>query len=342
MRAAVLRAVGDLAVRDHPVPRPGSEEVLVAVHAAGVCHTDLHLVDAVPEAPPLPLVLGHEFAGEVVECGPGAPDSLLGRRVLVYYYNGCGECRWCGRGAENLCPDLRQKWGFTADGGFAEYVRVAARCCVVLPDSVSTADAAALGCSGTTALHAVNRVAAVRDGDVVVVLGVGGVGLSVVQAARSAGATVIAAGRSAANLRRARELGAAATVDTGRDGLDSAVRELTGGDGWDVAFDMVGSGGTPGAALRCARSGGTLVLVGYTGEPAAVDVARIVTNELVVRGAVGSTLDDAREVVRLAAQGRMTPTISQVHSLENAGTALRMLREDRCQGRAVLVPRHLA
>lgn len=338
MLAAVITSVGTLDLATYPVPEPGPGEVLVAVRAAGICHTDLHLLRAVPDVPPLPLVPGHEIAGDIVRGGPGVTGLEPGQRVLVYYYDGCRECRWCRSGEENLCRSPRSKWGFTKHGGYAEYVTATARCCLPLPESLSYESAATLGCAGTTAVHAVRRVADVAAGETVVVLGVGGVGLAILQVAVDAGARVIAVGRSRANLAEATALGAQMTVNAGEEDLIAVVSQATGAAGCDVVFDLVGSAQTPDLATRMLRPAGRLVLVGYTGEHANLDVARVIMAELAVRGSVGATLEDAREAVAMASAGRLRATVSGRYPLTAAREAMSRLLDDSVTGRVVLVP----
>jgi D-arabinose 1-dehydrogenase-like Zn-dependent alcohol dehydrogenase len=338
MRAVWFEGVGEPArVGKLPRPEPGPGQVLVAVRAAGVCHTDLHLRDGVPAAPPLPLVPGHEIAGDVIALGSDVDGPVaVGDRVLVYYYDGCGDCPACATGAENLCADQNAKWGFDTDGGYAEFVAVAARCCVPLPDSVDYADAAVMGCSGTTALHAGRTVGQVRPDETVVVVGAGGIGLAVVQTAVLDGAKVVAVDVHPDSRAAAARLGATA-VAPGEE-LAAAVAELSGGAGADLAIDTVGNEHTPGSCVEVLRTGGRLVLIGYTGRAAALDVARIVTGEIVVRGSVGATLADAHEAVRLLAAGGLRAVISRRYPLTEANQALRELAAGGTVGRIVLEP----
>ncbi|MYV58099.1 alcohol dehydrogenase catalytic domain-containing protein, partial [Streptomyces sp. SID3212] len=227
MRVAVLRALGgplELETRPRPVPGPG--QVLIRVRAAGLCHTDLHLVDGSAVTPPLPLVLGHEIAGEVVTVGaspspspgtgpgPGTNSRTEpGDRVLAYYYEGCRTCAWCAEGSENLCPRPAAKVGFDSDGGLAEYYLASARSLVPIADSVPFAEAAVLGCSGTTAVRVVRSVARVAPDETVVVVGAGGVGLSVIQVAVADGARILAIDPHGPSREQALAFGAAGALD---------------------------------------------------------------------------------------------------------------------------------
>src|SRR5687767_5530810 len=160
MRAARYHGPGGgLVLEEVAVPSPGPGEAVVRVAAAGVCHTELQLLAGTLNLGVAPLTLGHEIAGEVAAVGAEVRSVGVGDRVVVYYYAPCGECRWCAGGHENLCPNTAAQVGFTADGGFAPYVRVAARNLVPLPEGLALDEAATVGCSVATALHAARAVA---------------------------------------------------------------------------------------------------------------------------------------------------------------------------------------
>jgi 2-desacetyl-2-hydroxyethyl bacteriochlorophyllide A dehydrogenase len=339
MTAAVLTGIDrPLQVRDVPYPTLVDGSVVVRVRAAGVCHTDLHLCEGVPADPPLPLVLGHEIAGEVAEVGANVSGRRVGDRVLVYYYDGCGTCEWCAVGDEQLCATPRAKWGFDTDGGFAEYIAVPARCVVALPDGCSFAEAATLGCAGTTAVHVAHDVAAVAHGEVVVVVGAGGVGLACVQVAKAAGARVIAVDPAAASRAAAQNCGAEAVVDPRQDDPVRVVAELTGGRGSDVVVDTVGDDRTPGQCVAMARRRGRVVLVGYDRMPAPLDLMSVIGREVRVLGSVGATLANARTAVELVARGQLRGWIDTEMELSAAPDALARLRGAGVVGRIVLVP----
>jgi D-arabinose 1-dehydrogenase-like Zn-dependent alcohol dehydrogenase len=214
----------------------------VRVLAAGVCHTELQMLAGTLNLGVSPLTLGHEIAGEVAAVGEAVRAVRPGDRVVVYYYAPCGSCRWCRSGAEQLCPDAGPQVGFTADGGFAPYVRVPAPSLVPLPASVPFDEAATIGCSVATALHAVRAAADLRLGETAVVYGVGAVGFALVQLARLAGARVLAIGRTPAKLALARELGAEATANAAETDPVDAVLRWTAGEGADVVFECVAAG----------------------------------------------------------------------------------------------------
>jgi propanol-preferring alcohol dehydrogenase len=337
MRAARYHGPGaGLTLEDVAVPAPGPTDAVVRVAAAGVCHTELQFLEGTLNLGVAPLTLGHEIAGEVAALGGEVRTLGVGDRVVVYYYAPCGECRWCAGGHENLCPNTAAQVGFTADGGFAPYVQVPARNLVRVPEGLPLDEAATVGCSVATALHALRAVARVQLGETVVVYGVGAVGYALVQLARLAGARVIAVGRTAEKLELARELGADAVVSAAGEDPVAAVLELTGGEGADAVFECVASAETMDHAVRMLRRRGRLVFVGYGAEPFAVNPLLLVLREAQVLGAVGSTLEELREAVALAASGKVRAIVGERLPLERANDALAALRAGQVVGRAVL------
>ena len=137
---------------DKPEPGPGC--VRVKITATSMCHTELHFLDGVLNLGIHPLTMGHEIVGRIDAVGPNTDPTRVGERVIVYYYSGCGTCRHCLNGEEQICPNLRQEYGFISDGGYAEYISVPERNAVPLPDNIKDIDAAPIGCGVTTAVHA--------------------------------------------------------------------------------------------------------------------------------------------------------------------------------------------
>ena len=318
-----------------PVPGPG--DVLVRVTAAGVCHTELHFLSGLLDLGVAPLTLGHEIVGRIEAVGEGVARERAGERVILYYYAGCGRCPHCLRGDENLCDALRAEHGFVTDGGFAEYVRVPARNAVPLPDAIGDADAAPIGCGVTTAVHAAH-LSGVGLGDWVVVYGVGAVGYGIVQVARLRGARVIAVGRTPEKLERARALGADATVRAGVEDVAARVRELTGGRGADVVFELVATRETMAASSRALAKRGRLVFVGYSEDTFEIHPIQLVVGEQVVTASVGNTLAELQAAVELVAAGRVKTVVDRVLPLERFQEGIDALAAGRLVGRAVLAP----
>jgi alcohol dehydrogenase, propanol-preferring len=177
MQAARYHGPGSaLQVETVPVPTVGVGEALIRITHAGVCRTELHFLSGLLNLGIAPLTLGHEIVGEVVLAGTGVGTAQPGDRVIVNYYGTCGQCVWCRTGQQNLCSHVVAQLGFTADGGYAEFVKARADMLVPLPAHLDAAEACTFGCSATTALHAARRIAPVQLGDTVLIYGAGGVG----------------------------------------------------------------------------------------------------------------------------------------------------------------------
>jgi (R,R)-butanediol dehydrogenase/meso-butanediol dehydrogenase/diacetyl reductase len=281
MRAAVYRGRGDVRVEEVPYPgAPGPGELVLEVLRAGICGTDVHEYLHGPHLIPTgrPMVIGHEVLGRVAEAGSGA-GFRPGERVVPGAGRWCGECLWCRSGRPNLCAHYLT-YGLQADGGLAEALRVPAAMCHRVPDGCPD-DAAVLAQPLAVAQHAVSR-SRLAPGETVALFGVGGIGTWVLAAMVNRGlGPVIAVDVSAVRLDTARRLGAAETVEAGV-GAESRLRELTGGAGADVAIEC--SGTEPGlrAANASVRRGGRLMLVGLQAEPRALDLHRLVIDEIEV------------------------------------------------------------
>jgi propanol-preferring alcohol dehydrogenase len=285
----------------------------------------------------VPITLGHEVVGRIEAAGAGVAASRVGERIVVYYYAGCGACGRCLAGDEHLCDALRAEYGFVTDGGFAEWLAVPARNAVPLPAHVADADAAPIGCGVTTAVHAAG-LASVGLGDWVVVLGAGAVGFGLVQVARLRGARVIAVGRTPAKLDKARELGADHAVRAGAEDVPRRIRELTGGRGADVVFELVATRETMGWSLAALAKRGRLVFVGYSQDDLRVHPIQLVVGEQVVTASVGNTLAELRQALELVADGRVRTVVDRTLPLDRFQEGLDAVARGALVGRAVLTP----
>ncbi len=331
MKAAVYHGGGKpLVVSEVPIPTPGAGEVLMRVAACGLCHTDLHYMDhGVPTFKTPPIVLGHEAAGTVAVLGAGVTTWQVGDRVLAPSVWACGRCRVCRSGRENLCTDLVMP-GNHVDGAYAEYLVVPAKELVAVPAGIPLERACVIADAVSTPYHAVKRRGQVRPGDTVAVVGCGGVGLNVVQCAAVAGATVIAVDLNDARLALARELGARHTLNPGSgDRPDKAIRKLTdGGGGVDVAFEVVGTPKTVDLAFSLIRKGGRLVVIGFSHDPAPINVGKLMFYELELVGSLGCGAGEYPEIVSLVESGRirLDPVVSGSVPLERINEGLDHLR----------------
>jgi D-arabinose 1-dehydrogenase-like Zn-dependent alcohol dehydrogenase len=330
--ARLVEIAQPLEIENVPVPDPGPREAIVKVALEGICRTDWHTWQGdwswVGLAPPLPITMGHEFAGEVVEVGHEVSSVRVGDRVAVPFHEACGKCGYCRAGRTNLC-DALEFLGMTHDGGYAEFVRVvnADLNCVTLPETVSYEAAAALGCRFMTAWHAVQHQANLRAGEWLAVHGVGGIGLSAVQIGAAMGAAVIAVDLDERKLQVAREQGAALVIDA-RDGdVAERIKEATGG-GADVCLGGLGAASLVQAALMSLRKGGRLVQVGLTSKAeqgiVGIPLDELIEAELTIIGSVGNPHMHLPALLALAGDGRLRPEalITERIALEQAQDVL--------------------
>lgn len=337
MQALVYRGPHELALEQAPEPEPAAGEVLVEVSAAGVCGTDHHIVAGELGVAP-GTILGHEIAGRVVACGAGTQGWKRGDRVASWGQSVCGRCAACASGASNRCARARVL-GMHRPGGFAERVALPAAGLVALPDSVGDAVGAIASDAIATPYHALTTVAQLREGESVVVIGAGGLGLHAILLARALGAARIVAVDPS---RAARELalvsGADAALDPGAEAdPQRALAELARGS--SLALECVGRAASVELALGALAPGGRLVVVGVGPErPKLPPLARLVATELCVRGAFGSMPGEIRDVIALIARGRLDTTRSIGRTLPlAAGPGL--FSQPPCAARTVLLPR---
>lgn len=334
-----------VALVDRPAPVPGPGEVVLDVTAAGLCHSDLTLTGrpAGSHPFPLPLVLGHEVAGTVREVGEGVTDVRVDDVVVVHGPWGCGECRRCRVGEENLCPRAaRQKVfpiGLGADGGLAEQVLVPDARHLVRADGIAPEQAAPLTDAGLTAYNAVrlSRDAMVEEATVLV-LGIGGLGHLALQLVKHlSSARVVAVDVSPAARELATRLGTDVVVDPAVVPFAEEVRALTGGDGADVVLDFVASEATLADAVACLAPGGELVVVGVGAATVPVAVGTMPLGST-VRTPYWGPRGDLEEVLDLSRRGVLA-VHTTAFALDEADRAYELMRTGGLVGRAVVVPR---
>src|ERR687891_1963236 len=336
MRAAVLEEFKQpVQLRtDVAKPEPGAREVVVRTRAAGICRTDLKVVDGIIPTVETPRVLGHEVAGEVAAVGAGVDSFSEGDRVTVSLDVTCGVCPYCRVGEFDHCARLR-RLGLEWDGGLADFVRVPAENLVPIADSVSFAEAAVIPDAVGSPYHAVVTRAQVRPAQTVAVYGLGGLGLVAVQVARLLGARSIAIARTPERRELAEELGATWSIDP-RDGpISEQIRERTNGLGVHAFLDFVGIEGSVEQAVLSSRKGGKVVVVGYVVPEVVAPTMRMVYDEVAVMGSRGSTRRDLREATQLVGEGRIKPIIGRELELDQINEGLDLLREGSVIGRAV-------
>lgn len=340
MKAALFHGAHQpLTIEEIPTPAPQAGEALVKVAGCGVCHTDLHYLDhGVPTFKKPPMVLGHECSGTIAACGAGVHHFKEGDRVLLPAVYGCGHCRMCRTGRENICESMMM-FGNNVDGAYAEFIVAPAKDIIPLPPEIPLVEGAIIADATTTPYHAVVNRGRVQPGDRVVVFGCGGIGLNVVQIAAAVGAQVIAVDVVDSKLEWARKLGAAATLNAKTvERVDKEIRKLSGG-GADVAFEAIGNPVTQEQAFASVRTGGRAVMVGYSEKPMRLDTGRVMYRELEVIGSLGCRPVDYPRVLELARQGKIkvAELVTAKFPLDQINTAFDTLR--RGEGiRSVITP----
>jgi propanol-preferring alcohol dehydrogenase len=336
MKAVILREFKkSLLLEEIERPTLGPGEILIEVEACGVCHSDLHVADGdwgqFASIVKKPLILGHEIAGRVIEKEPQVHELEIGDRVGVPWIHWtCGECEYCLGGNENLCP--RQKiTGVTVDGGYAEFVKAPASHAVRIPDGLSSVQAAPLFCAGVTVYRALKRANMARD-QTLAVVGVGGLGHLAVQIGREMGAEVTAIDISEEKLALAKSLGAATTLNAAADDIGKQLRNIGGfhavlvTSAAKAAYDL---------AFNSLRPAGILLAVGLPAENICFPPIMMAAREVRIHATAVGTRQDLREVLAMAAAGKIRCQIA-THPLADANAVLNRLRRGEISGRAVL------
>jgi NAD+-dependent secondary alcohol dehydrogenase Adh1 len=326
-------------VDDIPEPKiSGPLDVIVKIGGAGVCRTDLHIIEGQWEQamnPALPYVLGHENAGWIQEVGSAVTNVAPGDTVILHPTPTCGLCHACRAGDDMHCENNSFP-GLSHDGGMAEYLLTSARCCVKLDPSTQPKDVAALADAGITAYHAVRKaLPLLYPGTSAVVIGAGGlghIGIQCIAALTAADLTVV--DRNPDALKLAEQLGAAHTVVADGNHV-AAVQELTKG-GANVVFDFVAEQGAENEGWAMTRRAGSYYVIGYGGE-LHIPTLDVIGTERNVIGNIVGTYNDLAELMVLAQAGKVT-LHTRTYPLAQAPEALADLDAGRVRGRAILVP----
>ena len=310
---------------DLPVPNPGPGQVRLRVRTCGVCHTDLHTVEGEIHPPQLPITPGHQVVGELDCLGKDVTDLELGQRVGVpWLYSACGECEFCQRGQENLCPEAHFT-GFHQDGGYAEYMLADARFVLPLPPETNDLQAAPLLCAGIIGYRSL-RQADLQPGERLGLVGFGASAHLAIQVARYWGCPVDVFTRSSEHRQHALELGAAWAGGV----EDDSPAPL------DRAIIFAPSGRLVPQALEKLRPGGTLAINAIYMSLIPEMPYRLVYGERTLRSVANATYQDGVEFLQLAAQIPLRVT-TQSYPLEEANQALLDLKASRINGEAVLI-----
>ncbi len=332
MKAAVLEKPGKpLVIRQVEVPKPGPGEVVIRVKACGVCHTDLHLMAGEWPLPKLPLILGHEAVGTVEAVGPEVTQFKTGDRAGVsWIYSTCDACEFCASDREPLCPAIVVT-GFMVDGGYAEFLKARASHAVAMPAGLNFADAAPLYCAALTSYRAL-KISGARVGDTVAVWGVGGLGHYAVQIAKTLGTRVVAVDVIQEKLDLARTLGADVTVNASSAKPEQVVRSHGGAH---IVLNLAPTAQAISEGFEALRRGGTLVLVGLPPGNFSLPIRGSVAKGIRVLTSAVGTRQDLREVLALAAAGKIR-TVAETCRLDDINAVFERMRDGKIPGRVVI------
>jgi NAD+-dependent secondary alcohol dehydrogenase Adh1 len=341
MKAVRLHGYHQQPVIDE-VPEPtvaGPLDVVVKIGGAGVCRTDLHIIEGQWEqamGPALPYTIGHENAGWVHEIGSGVTNVAVGDTVILHPTPTCGLCRACRAGQDMHCIQSSFP-GLSQDGGMAEYLLTSARACVKLDPSTRPQDVAALADAGITAYHAVRKaIPLLYPGTTCALIGAGGLGHIGIQCLAALTATnIIVVDRNPDALKLAESLGANQTVVADGTHID-AVKDLTGGAGADVVLDFVAEQGAENDGFAMTRPAGSYFVIGYGGT-LNIPTLDVISTERNIIGNIVGTYNELAELMVLAQAGKVT-LHTRTYPLEAAQEALHDLDAGVVRGRAILVP----
>lgn len=338
MKAAVFRAPGDVRIEQvAEPPPPGPGQLLVKVTKAALCGTDSAEWDHGPMLARPPVVLGHEFTGEVVGAGSRTTGFPLGTRVVSGAGISCGRCEWCAAGRTNLCASY-QTLGLHRDGGLAELVLSPASICRAVPDGLDDVSAA-MAQPLAVALHAARR-GRVGPGRSCAVIGVGGIGAFIVAAVTAlSAAPVIAIDVADGRLATAAALGATHTVNADRQDAVQAVQAATGQQGAHVVIEASGTPASPAAALSMVRRGGDVVIVGLQHERSTIDLFSVSTGEVDVHGTLAHVCgEDLSTAVSVLASTNLASTVlgDVIGLADLVEGGLRPLAERKAHGKIVV------
>jgi D-arabinose 1-dehydrogenase-like Zn-dependent alcohol dehydrogenase len=332
---------------ERETPEPKGTEVLLKLKYCGVCHSDVHIRDGYfdlgggkrlpmsERGMNLPLTLGHEPYGTVVAAGPEAGDVPMGADRLVYPWTGCGACARCREGLDNFCMAPRCI-GLQRPGGYADHLLVPHPRYLIDTGGVDPAWAATLSCSGLAAYSAVSKLNPIPPEEWVTVIGAGGLGLSAISLLRAMGhKSILAADIDDAKLNAAKDAGAAAIVNSRDADAAERIQKIAGGPIYG-AVDLVGTTETARLALGALRKGGRLILVGLYGGEIPLSLVTTIQRALTIQGSHLGSVDELKQVVALALEGKLQPIPIQKRPLSEVGRTLDELIAGAVVGRVVV------
>ena len=341
MKAMVLERFGEpMVLKEVPEPAIGPQDILLRVRASGLCATDLKVYDGLVKSVKLPLIAGHESAGEVAKIGAEVDGWHIGDHGVIYINIPCGNCYLCRKGRENYCTSGVRRIGFEEPGGFGEYCRVPARNLCKVSKSIPLKQASILSGTMATPLHGIRTQGRLQAGETAAIVGVGGLGIHAVQLAAVMGARVIAVDIAEEKLTAARKYGAEEAINPLNCDFAAEIRRLTGGEGADLVVEIVGGSAVPAVLEKCVealRMTGRLLILGYHyGQHFRLDPQKMVYDGLEVMGSRSAIRQDLMDVISLVERGKVKPVIDECFPLEKANEAFAKLRNSTALGRMVL------
>lgn len=338
MKAAILKEyLKPLVIEEAPRPTVRPDEVLVKVKACGICGTDLKICAGNKEWVKLPLIPGHEIAGEIVELGSQVRDLRAGDRGVAHFFLTCGKCAFCREDREVLCDDPVGKLGFSANGGLAEYVVAPGVNFIPIPDSVPFTSAAIV-CDAIATPYRALQKAAIKPGEYVLVMGLGGLGIHGAQIARTMGANVIGVDIDPAKLELAKQLGIERVVRPDENGgFMEGVLKQADGNRISAILETVSTPASVAADLKLLGKAGKLILAGYTDAALNFAPLPLILQEQSIYGSIASSRRDVAAVISLIEKGAVKPVVNKTFPLDEVNCAMSELKAGRCIGRQVVV-----
>ncbi|MEK2687670.1 zinc-binding dehydrogenase [Bdellovibrio sp. GT3] len=321
-----------LKIEDIPKPTAGPREVVLKIRAAGICHSDLHVLHG-EVSYDHPFTMGHEACGEIVEEGADVKGQFKKNTLYaVHGPNPCGDCDFCRAGKDNLCDSpTRQFIGLGTDGAYAEYLKVPARNIVEVPAGISAEVAAVATDAVLTPYHAMKTLGEVQTNSSVLVIGLGGLGMNGVQIGLALGAKVVASDLREESLALAKQMGVQEAYNS-KD-LDTKIKNRK----FDVVVDFVGAEATFKTAQNYVKNGGTIVLVGLGAMTVPVSTIAFASFQLRVQGSFWGTHQEMKEIFELIAQKKINPQV-ETGKMNEVNHWLTELSEGKIKSRMALLP----
>ncbi|MEM3406336.1 MAG: galactitol-1-phosphate 5-dehydrogenase [Nitrososphaerota archaeon] len=330
MKAAIWYGGKNIRIEDVPEPEISDNDVLIKVKAVGICGSELHAYEGISERRKPPLIMGHEFSGEVIEVGKNVKNLVKGDRVAVDPIIRCLKCEQCLNGRSNICENMRLI-GLHTPGAFSEYIAIPAEKCYEMPDNLSFEEASMVE-PMSVGVHAVNLADMKINSNVAIFGGTGVIGLCTLQALRTAGAgRIICTGTRENKLKIAEKLGANILINVKEIDPVKKIMEITNGKGIDIAFEAVGIQETVQQAISMVKKGGNIVVIGMLAKKMELEMLDIVTKEKQIIGSYGYTSLDFKTALNLIAEGKVNvkPLITHVFSLNEISKGFEVLSKNR-------------